>query len=149
LPWTHGIERIEMITWFAEIGEPGYSVLLDLALDEREDVACAALAALGATGDSRLVEPLRDLPWPKAGDTDLTLERARTLLRLGDWSMLGRLIGGLKDPRVMVRAMCSAALFEATHERHGFEANAPEAERDASIAKWDMWWAARGADPMR
>src|SRR5262245_32984182 len=55
LPYSHGFDRLEQIRWFASVGEPAYSVLLRLAEDSRDDVSAAALAALGATLDSRLV----------------------------------------------------------------------------------------------
>ena len=81
LPWTHGFERLEQIRWFALVGEPAYETLLELALDPRQDVASAALAALGETSDRRLVPFIHRLDWTEerlAGD--LGLERARTLL---------------------------------------------------------------------
>ena len=149
LPWTNGIERVEMIQWFARIGEPAYPYLLEMVTDPRADVAGAALAALGATRDARLVEPLRELPWPDESQPDVALERARTLLRLGDWSMVPRLIAGLGDERTMVRALCGQALYEATHERFDYDPNAPEAEREASIARWNEWWSQRRSDPLR
>ena len=149
LPWTHGIERVELIQWFARVGEPAYDKLLEMVLDPRADVSGAALAALGATRDARLVEPLRELPWPEMKDSDVALERARTLLRLGDWSMVPHLIDGLGDERVMVRAICGQTLYEATHERFGYDANAPQEERHASIEQWRVWWAERQEDPMR
>lgn len=149
LPWSHGIERVEIIQWFAEIGEPAYGAMLNLVLDPRDDVAGAALAALGATRDSRLVEPLRELPWPELDRSDLALERARTLLRLGDWSMLPHLIGGLHDERVMIRALCAQALYEATHERFDYDANGTLEEREAAAARWLAWWNARQDDPLR
>ena len=149
LPWSHGIERIEIIQWFAEVGEPAYPAMLEMVLDPRSDVAGAALAALGATRDARLVEPLRKLPWPEIDQPDLALERARTLLRLGDWSMLPHLIEGLGDERVMIRALCGQALLEATHERFGFDANAPIVEREASMELWWQWWERRRQDPLR
>jgi len=149
LPWTHGIERVELIQWFAQVGEPAYPALLGLVLDPRPDVAGAALAALGTTRDSRLVNPLRELPWPDLEHSDLALERARTLLRLGDWSMLPHLIEGLGDERVMIRALCGQALYEATHERLGFDPNGTDEERSHSVERWNGWWAARQADPLR
>ena len=65
LPWTHGMERVDLVRWFSEVGEPAYPVLLELCQDSRPDVAGAALGALGATGDERLVEQLHALPWPE------------------------------------------------------------------------------------
>ncbi len=149
LPWTHGIERVELIQWFAQVGEPSYETLLELVKDPREDVACAALAALGATRDGRLVDSLRAIPWPEVDNSDLALERARTLLKLGDWSMLGQLIAGLEDERVYVRGLCIKALNEATHESFEFDPKGTVEARAASVQSWDAWWSQRKADPMR
>src|SRR6185503_15790937 len=63
LPYSHGFDRLEQIRWFASIGEPAYPTLLRLAADSRDDVAAAALAALGATLDSRLVQHIHTLDW--------------------------------------------------------------------------------------
>lgn len=148
LPWTHGYERIEMIHWFASVGEPAYPTLLAMVSDPRMDVAGSALAALGATGDSRLVKPLREIPWPEESEIDLALERARTLLRLGDWSMVPHLIDGLEDDRVMVRALCAQALYEATHQRFGYDPKTEGTERETSVNAWREWWAKRQNDPL-
>jgi len=148
LPWTSGVERIELIQWFATVGEPAYPTLLELATDERSHVAGAALAALGATGDSRLVEPMRSLAWPDAAHDSLRLERARALLRLGDWSMVPILIDGLEAEHLMVRALCGQALYESTRERFGFEPGADEAARAAAVGRWRTWWDARRNDPL-
>lgn len=148
LPWTHGMERIESIHWFASVGEPTYPTLLAMVLDPRPDVAGAALAALGATKDSRLVEPLRELPWPEDKKGDLALERARTLLRLGDWQMVPHLVAGLRDERMMTRALCIQALDEATHERMGFDPRGEPDKREASVQKWEAWAKDRLADPL-
>jgi hypothetical protein len=148
-PWTHGLERVELIQWFAGIGEPAYSTLLDFARDPRPDVSGAALAALGATRDSRLVLHLRAIPAATGpGSVDLNLERARTLLRLGDWDSIPALIQGLGDDRPITRALCSQALFEATHERFDFDPRGEPEARQASIEKWNSWWNARSRDPL-
>lgn len=149
LPWTHGLERVEAIAWFARVGEPAYPTLLQMVLDPRKDVAGAALAALGATRDSRLVEPLRALPWPATEtNTDLGLERARALLRLGDWQMVPHLISGLRDDRLMTRALCAQALWESTHERFGFDPKSEGEEREKAVNQWEAWWHERENDPM-
>jgi len=149
LPWTHGMERLESIMWFARVGEPAYPTLLDMVLDPRKDVAGSALAALGATKDSRLVEPLRALPWPEGMEnTDLALERARTLLRLGDWQMVPILVKGLRDERMVTRALCIQALDESTHERFNFDPRAEPDVRELSIRKWEAWVSDRLADPL-
>jgi len=149
LPWVHGIERVELIQWFAGIGEPAYPTLLDLARDPRTDVAGAALAALGATRDARLVQHLRALPAPKGeGSVDLELERARTLLRLGDWEAIPDLILGLRDERPITRALCAQALYEATRERFDFDPRGEPEAREASIGRWEAWYRSRRTDPL-
>jgi hypothetical protein len=150
LPWTHGMERVEMITWFATVGEPAYPTMLQMVRDPRKDVAGSALAALGATRDSRLVEPLRALPLPEGDENfDLRLERARALLRLGDWQVVPTLIEGLRDERQITRALPAQTLWESPHEKFGYDANADEAERNKSIALWEAWWHDRSQDPLR
>jgi hypothetical protein len=144
LPYTHGFDRLEQIRWFASIGEPAYTSLLKLAQDPRDDVAASALAALGATLDSRLVPHIQELEWSEqriAGD--LGLERARTLVRLGDWSEMPVLVRGLRDERLFTRSLCLDALKEATHETHGFDPRAEAKEREKAVARWEQWWLQR------
>lgn len=149
LPWTHGVERVELIHWFASLGEPAYPTLLAMVSDPRKDVAIAALAALGATRDSRLVAPLSDVQLPDGPEAkDLQLERARTLLRLGDWQAAPTLIAGLRDERLFTRALCSQALTEATHESFGFDPKADEPAREVSVRRWEGWWEERSADSL-
>jgi len=149
LPWVHGVEeRVELIHWFAQVGEPAYATLLELVQDPRPDVSASALAALGATRDARLVEPLRAVELPPSTTTDLELERARTLVRLGDWSQTPVLINGLRDERPMTRVLCLQTLREATHETFGFEPASTELERAEAIARWDRWWQSRAVDPL-
>jgi hypothetical protein len=121
-----------------------------MVLDPRKDVACSALAALGATRDARLVEPLNQLPWPEGDENlDLALERARTLLRLGDWSMAPHLITGLRDERIMTRALCIQALHEATKERFGYDPRGEAVGREEAVVRWEAWWATRSNDGLR
>ena len=149
IPYTHGVERIELIRWFATVGEPAYPKLLELAADPRKDVAIAALAALGATRDSRLVSHLEAIEIHEGPDAlDLRLERARTLLRLGDWGACPMLISGLKDERMFTRALCSQALTEATHENFGFDPKLEPAQSAEAVAQWEAWWKAREADKL-
>jgi len=140
MPWTHGMERVGLIRWFSEVGEPAYPALLELCQDSRPDVAGAALGALGATGDTRLVEELHGLPWPGEESVELRLERARALMRLGDFSMATHMIGGLSHERLLIRALCSQSLYEATGNRFGFDPSASEHDRADSIALWNEWW---------
>jgi HEAT repeat protein len=147
LPWTSGFERLEQIRWFASIGEPAYETLLGLACDPRDDVAAAALASLGATMDRRLVTSIKGLRWDqKRKQSDLSLERARTLLRLGDWSDIPTLIRGLRDDRLYTRSLCLEALREATHETHGFDPRSEPSARDLAVSRWEQWWIARGGE---
>jgi len=147
LPWTRGFERLEQIRWFASVGEPAYETLLRLAEERRDHVAAAALAALGATLDRRLVSHIRLLEWSEERDqTDLGLERARALVRLGDWSKIPLLISGLRDGRVYTRALCLDALREATHETHGFDPRSDAGPRKKAIERWESWWNDRARD---
>lgn len=147
LPYSHGFDRLEQIRWFASVREPAYSVLLRLAVDPRDDVAAAALAALGATLDARLVPHIHALSWSEERVRgDLGLERARTLVRLGDWSEIPTLVRGLSDERLFTRSLCAEALREATKESHGYDPRAEKSEREKSIALWDQWWIKRSGE---
>ncbi|MBK7644056.1 MAG: hypothetical protein IPJ19_13565 [Planctomycetes bacterium] len=149
VPYTHGVERIELIRWFASVGEPAYPRLLELAADPRKDVAIAAFAALGATRDTRLVSHLQAIQITDGPDaTDLRLERSRTLLRLGDWSSAPVLIAGLRDERAFTRALCSQALNEATHESFGFDPKLEPAQSEEAVARWEAWWKSRQSDAL-
>jgi len=147
LPWTHGFERLEQIRWFASVGEPAYPTLLHLAADPRDDVAAAALAALGSTGDRRLVRSIRSVPWPvERRDGDLALERARALLRLGDWGDMPRLIRGLRDERLYTRSLCFEALHEATHQDLGYDPRSEAGDRERAVQEWERWWEQRSGE---
>lgn len=143
LPWTHGTERLELIRWFAAVGEPAYDELLELAQDPRTDVAASALAALGATRDQRLVTSIHALEWPAGMPPELQLERARTLLFLGDWSEVPVLIRGLESDDLGTRALAGYALYRVTGDRLGFDPQAPPEERSAAVARWRDWWQGR------
>lgn len=144
LPFSHGFDRLEQVRWFASIGEPAYTVLLRLATDPRDDVAAAALASMGATLDSRLVAHIQALAWSEERMRgDLGLERARTLVRLGDWSAMPTLIHGLRDRRLFTRSLCADALEEATHENHDYDPRAEEEARLRAVARWEQWWLQR------
>lgn len=150
LPYTRGIERIEQIRWFASIGEPAYDTLFELIASDSEEVASAAFAALGASGDRRLVDPLRKAEWQaESRGMDLGLERARTLVRLGDWSEIPTLIHGLADERVYVRGLSIEALREATGNDFSFNPRGDETELELGRAAWERWWLKYSGDPIR
>ncbi len=148
LPWTHGVERIEAINWFASVGEPAYNTLLNLAADSNASVSGSALAALGATGDSRLVPFVQalDTKVPLHEDPALELEHARTLMRLGDWSKAPALIRGLSNEEPGIRALSIQALRSATGLDFGFVARDPEPERAVAVQRWHEWWQRRSGD---
>ena len=147
LPWTHGVERVQMIQWFASIGEPAYAKLLEMISDPRPDVAGSAYASLGATRDMRLVEHIHKVPAPE-GNVDLRYERARALLRLGDFEVIPDLIAGLRDERPLARALCSQMLVEATRENFGFDPKGEPAAREEAVLKWEAWYKTRVGDPL-
>ncbi|MFT4540086.1 MAG: HEAT repeat protein [Planctomycetota bacterium] len=151
LPWVHGLEeRVEIIQWFAGVGEPAYPVLLELAIDTRPGVAGSALAALGATGDARLVEHLQDIELPDDAEDTLRLELARALLTLGDWvSAMPTLIEGLQNEELYVRALALRTLSDVTGHRHDYDARAEVEEREEGVARWQQWWARQSGDPMQ
>jgi len=147
LPYSHGFDRLEQIRWFASVGEPVYPTLLQLAADSRDDVAAAALAAMGATLDSRLVPYILELPWDETRISgDLGLERARTLVRLGDWSLLPTLIQGLRDERLFTRSLCLDALREATKETQDYDPRSEVSEREKAVRRWEQWWEKRSGE---
>ncbi len=149
MPWTQGMdERVEMIQWWAERGEPAYSRLLDMAADPRPGVADMAFAALAASRDSRLVEPLRTVPWPAEGELDSRYSRARTHLVLGDWSHVDVLIDGLEDDRLFARSLCLKTLRTASRQDLGYRASGPEEERAAAVERWREWAQDRAGDPL-
>jgi len=146
LPWTHGLERVEQIAWLADIGEPAYEQLLELCEDPRPDVAASAAAALGATRDSRLVESVRAVRWTAPEDRSLTFERARCLVRLGDWSQVGVLIGGLESDDPWARAWCLSALREVTGQDLGFDPQGSPEQRERAAAQWRRWYESRAGE---
>lgn len=147
LAYTPGLEaRVELITWFARVGEPAYDRLLALTEDPRPDVAGAALAALGATGDSRLVPYLQQ--YDKDEPPGVQLERARALLNLGDWSGMPIMIDGLRSDQSYTRALCAKALEAATKETFGYDPKGAVEAREAAVDRWESWWATRLQDPL-
>jgi hypothetical protein len=147
LPWTHGVNRIDMITWFAGVGEPAYDTLLAFLEDERPEVVATSLAALGATSDPRLVGYLRAAEQPNWG-TNILMESARARVRLGDWDAMPPLIDGLESEKVFVRSMCVQSLYEATREKMGYDSHAALPARKAAVARWRAWWENRSADEL-
>ena len=76
------------------------------------------------------------------------LHRARALLRLGDWSMIPRLIEGLDHESFMVRTLSLQALKEATHEDFDYHPGETDLVRRFGVVRWEEWWSARSSDPI-
>ena len=149
VPWVHGLqEHVEMSQWWADKGEIAYSRLLEMAADPRPNVAELALTALASSRDSRLVNPLREIPWPPKELTDLRYSRARTHLRLGDWSHVGELVNGLEDDRLHSRSMCIKILRDSTRTDLGYHPQAPDEERALAVGRWREWLNQREEDPL-
>jgi len=147
LAYTPGLEaRVQLITWFAKVGEPAYPTLLEMMHDPRPDVAGAALAALGATRDARLVSYLRE-PGPSETES-VALERGRALLMLGDWSGIPVMIKGLRAEHHYTRAVCHRALSDVAHETFGFDPRGEAPAREAAVDRWEAWWDTRVSDPL-
>lgn len=150
LPWTKGLERLEQIRWFVTVGEPSYGILLELTSDGRPTVSSAAFAALGASGDRRLVEALHEQAFnTEAASFELRLERARTLVRLGDWGEMPLLIQGLSSERLFTRALCAEALEQATGQSQGFDPRSGDSDRELAVEAWKRWWLKYSGDPFR
>jgi hypothetical protein len=148
LPWCRGVELMEKIHWFGTVGEPAYEVLLELAASDSDQVASAALAALSISSDSRLVPYIREAVVIGPETTEvIRLERARTLVSLGDWSELPVLVKGLRSENAITRTLCRDALLEATNQTFDFDPRGDEQERERAVQAWERWWLKRGGDP--
>lgn len=147
LPYAHGRERVDLISWFAVVGEPAYPTLIDFLADDRPAVIASALASLGATGDSRLVPYLQNAVrenWTEV----LVLECARARVRLGDWGAMPDLIDGLESEDAIKRSLCAQTLFQATREKMGYEARGESEDRAVAVERWRTWWGLRDADTL-
>ena len=89
---------------------------------------------------------VRALEMQADGGRHLEYERARCLVKLGDWDDLPLLVSGLRDEGLMCRAQCFKALREATHLSHGFYPQGEEDEREAAVQAWEAWLADRASD---
>ena len=149
LPYLQKIDDFRNeITWFVQVGEPAYPTLLDCVRNEDPKVAGAALAALAASGDARVISHLEEIPWPSDPDPKLRYERARCHVKLGDWGPMGILVGGLEDPDLWNRALCFKALKDETNHSFDYHPRLEGAEREASVAAWREWLAERDLDSM-
>ena len=150
LPYLQKLDDfVEEIHWFIGAGEPAYATLLELAAGEDSKVAGTALAAIGGSNDSRLVPMLEQIPWPRVAEQRLRYERARCHMKLGDWSHVEELIGGLGDEDLYARSLCFKALREGTGETFDYHPKASAEEREASLARWREWSTRIAADSLQ
>lgn len=147
MPWLQSqTEQQEMIEWFSHAGEAAYTKLLELAADSRPKVANMAFAALAASRDQRLVEELRLIPWSDDLPKPLQYSRARAHLKLGDWSHIDKLIGGLEDKVAYNRALCARILKSVTKNNFGYDYRMGEMDRASAVERWKKWYEDRATD---
>jgi hypothetical protein len=139
-------EMVEIIRFFVQARESAYDLLLEMAASSHPKVVGTALAALGETRDERLAPYVIALGLPAGGGRQLQYERARCLVKLGDWSELPTLVSGLRDDELWFRALCAKALRDATQLSQGFLPGGDEDEREVAVQAWEAWLVAREAD---
>lgn len=140
-------EYVRLSDWFQSVGEPAYPALLDLAGGNSARGRSFALSVIAAMGERRLLEPLREvLPFESLDRAGHRYEYARALVKLGDFSKIPVLIGGLEDENLYTRAVANEALKSATNNAIPFRADGPPEERAQAVAAWREWWSTRSAD---
>ncbi len=139
-------EIVEVIRFFVQARESAYDLLLEMAQSPDAKVAGTALAALGSTRDQRLAPYVGALEMHGDGGRHLDYERARCLVKLGDWSDLPLLVAGLREDELLCRAQCFKTLREATHLSHGFYPQGDEETREVAVQAWESWLADRASD---
>jgi hypothetical protein len=139
-------EMLAVIRFFVQARESAYDLLLEMAATSNPKVAGTALAALGETRDERLAPHVAALELRAEGGRQLQYERARCLVKLGDWSEMPLLVSGLRDDELWFRALCAKALRDATHLSQGFQPDGDEVEREAAAQAWEAWLVAREAN---
>jgi HEAT repeat protein len=139
-------EMVEVIRFFVQARESAYDLLLGMAATSNSKVVGTALAALGETRDERLAPYVAALELRAEGGRQLQYERARCLVKLGDWAELPVLVSGLRDDELWYRALCAKALRDATHLSQGFDPDGDEEEREVAAQAWEAWLVARETD---
>lgn len=139
-------EMVEIIRFFVQARESAYDLLLEMAVSPHPKVVGTALAALGETRDERLAPYVAAVDLRVGGGRQLQYERARCLVKLGDWSEMSILISGLRDDDLWSRALCAKALRDVTHLSHRFFPDGDEGEREVAVQAWEAWQVAREAD---
>ncbi len=146
IPFQHREELLENMLWLKAKGELAIPSLIR-ALDHKDPkVRSSAAWVLGMIGDKRAIPYLRK----HSGETHpvTRLEIARSLLSLGDYSMVPTLIAGLEDEHTHIRFLCIEALRQATGKRFGYDhLTKDESLRKSGAEKWKAWWASKSKDP--
>ncbi len=139
IPYQHKSELLQNMLWLAQAGEQAVPSLL-AAMDHQDPKVRSSIAWIfGRMGDRRVIPMLQQR---KNEPNEVTrLEIARTLLTLGDYSMVPELIHGLDSDLPHVRYLCYDALHRTTKHSFDYDHRASDPmDRQASIAKWKDWW---------
>lgn len=139
-------EMMEVIRFFVQARESAYDLLLEMAVGSNPKVVGVAFSALGETRDERLAPYVAALELRAQGGRPLQYERARCLVKLGDWAEMPLLVSGLRDDELWYRALCAKALRDATHLSQGFRPDEEADEREVAVLAWEAWLVAREAD---
>jgi len=140
-------ELISNLVWLKEAGEQAIPAL-SRALGHRvPKVRSSAAWVLGAMGDKRSIQFLRQ--HQSDSSPVVRLEVARAMLLLGDYEGVNELINGLESEHSHVRFLCYSALHSATGKEFGYDIQGEDAvARRASVDQWRDWWKKQSTDPM-
>jgi HEAT repeat protein len=135
-------ERMDAARRVSLLGEPAVPLLLEaLATHPSPRTRSMAAYTLGFIKDHRARHPLAGAL--SDASTDVRLEAATALLRLGDVRGFAPLIAALEDPDALVRARAIKVLEDATGDALGFRPDEEPQERAAAVARWKGWLARR------
>jgi len=112
--------------------------IVNLLRDTVGAVRYAAVQALGMIGGDEIVQPLLDC----LADTDFG-DHAPVLEAIGNMrraEAIPYLLTFLRDPDPMIRGIANTSLMVTTRQALGFQATAPEEDREMAIMKWEAWW---------
>ncbi|MBL8693896.1 MAG: HEAT repeat domain-containing protein [Planctomycetes bacterium] len=146
VPYLKGRQVVDACASLVRLGPAAIPRLKDAVADEDPVRRAFALNVLGAMGDRRVIETLREAT--RDPEPSVRYEAARSCMRLGEWSVLGVLVDGLQDESVYRRTLCHDALRKNTGVDFGFQPQAPTEERAAAVAKWRSWWSQHSKDTL-
>ncbi len=151
LPYLQSLSQFQAeLTFFVNLGEPGYPAMLDLIEEGETKTAGIALAVLSSIADVRVIPYLQKIPWPPEDSPRARYERARCHVSLGDWEPMGILLEGLRDEQLWPRALSFQALRKVTNHTFGYQPQEQDVSvREAAASRWDDWYAGIQADTLR